>query len=81
MMNWDKEDVTPLNVLAELVSETHQPIITIKGFSQALLKLNYASEEERLTYTKIILERVSFLESIMEAAKKYLVEYLNQPDG
>ncbi len=81
MMNWDKEDITPLNVLAELLNETHQPIMTIKGFGEVLLKLNYPSEEERLSDTKIILESAIFLENIMEAARKYLTKYHNQSDG
>lgn len=70
-----KSEITSLNVLAELLNEQLQQIKIIKGFSQVLLKINYSSNEERLSDIERILESAIYLESIIEAARQYMFEY------
>lgn len=65
---WD--DYPSEFVLADLIHEVYQPIQTIKGFSQALLKINF-SEEERIEALNIILEKAIYLEHVIETARGY----------
>lgn len=50
------------NVLFDLVNETHQPLQTIKGFSQALLKANLPKNNEtewwRLSWPRQVIWKV-----------------------
>ena len=64
------QESTAEQVLFDLVNETHHPLQTIKGFSQALLKANL-SEEQRVEMVKTILAQASYLESVLKAVREY----------
>jgi hypothetical protein len=64
------QESTAEQVLFDLINETHQPLQTIKGFSQALLNANL-SEEQRVGMLEAILAQASYLESMLKAVREY----------
>ncbi len=65
---WDGHSVE--GVLTGMITEMHQPIMTIKGFSQALLKADLSKEQEK-DALNFILAASTYLEDLMKAGKEY----------
>jgi signal transduction histidine kinase len=76
---WDRDDVTPMKVLGDILNEVRQPTKLIIGYSE-LLSESDLSDEQR-TYIETILERAQYLETILDAGIEYGKRTVNLKSG
>ncbi|MEM7035187.1 MAG: hypothetical protein AAF629_36950 [Chloroflexota bacterium] len=66
---WKDRDIEATDVIAELVNEARQQISMISGYSKLLLESDLPDQSQE--DVKIILDRTSYLESILAAGVVY----------
>jgi signal transduction histidine kinase len=66
---WNRADITPLEVLGDILNEIRQPTKIIKGFAEVLLKADLPDEQR--AHIEIILERAKYLETILDSGLEY----------